>query len=78
MVNTLKFSDFPDALLNNSDLDSVGLENGANTKFKFMPSWSTATRPATPFNGLLGFNTDLVAYEYFDTVGNTWKQLATV
>ena len=34
-------------------------------------SWTTATRPSLPFTGMQGFNTSLVAMEYYN--GTTWQ-----
>ncbi len=75
MVNTVKFSEFPEANLDDSDLESVGLESGINIKTPKYPTWTTAGRPATPYNGLLGYNTTLMQYEFWDAVALVWAQL---
>lgn len=73
MVSTVKFSEFDDAPLVNDDLSSVGLENGVNVITTKYPTWQTITRPATPFVALMGYNTDLQSYEFWD--GLAWTQL---
>lgn len=75
MVNTKKFSEFTEASLDNSDLESVGLENGINIKTPKYPTWTTVGRPASPYNGLLGYNTTLQQYEFWDAVALVWTQL---
>lgn len=37
-----------------------------------LPSWDTAGRPGTPEDGLLGFNTDLLQIEFYDS--GDWRQ----
>lgn len=39
------------------------------------PNWATLTRPIPPVNGMLGFNTDLGALEWFKD--GTWYQVPT-
>lgn len=75
MVNTKKFSEFSVALQNNSDQEVVGLEAGVNIRSDRFLTWTTAGRPASPFNGLLGFNTTLQQYEFWDSVALAWTQL---
>lgn len=76
MTNTIKFSQFVTASLNQQSATVVGVENGVNYKSQRFLVWTIATRPATPFNGLLGFNTDLQQYEYWDAVALAWIQLS--
>lgn len=76
MVNTVKFSDFAVAAINDSTTQDVGLSSGINTREKKFYTWTTAGRPAAPFNGLLGLNTSLQQYEFWDSLANTWTQLA--
>ena len=39
-----------------------------------LPSWSTASRPSSPTNGLMGYNTTLAAMEYYyDNAG--WERM---
>lgn len=73
MVTTVKFSEFDNAALDDNDLSSVGLENGVNIKTPKYPTWTTAGRPATPFTPLLGYNTTIESYEFWD--GTQWTQL---
>jgi hypothetical protein len=75
MVNTVKFSQFATAPLTSANTEVVGLESGVNVQSTRFLSWTTAGRPATPFNGLLGINTTLEAYEYWDSVTAAWVQL---
>ncbi len=74
MVLTKKFSEFVDATLTDSTNDLVGLSNGANAKSKKVTEWTTATRPTPPFDGLLGYNTDLKLYEFYDSATLMWIQ----
>ena len=76
MVNTVKFSQFVTAPLTNANNEVVGLESGVNVQSVRFLSWTTAGRPATPFNGLLGINTSFQEYEYWDAVSSMWVQLA--
>lgn len=75
MVSTIKFSEFVAADLNDATNTVVGLSGGVNAISGKVITWTTSTRPATPFNGLLGYNTDLSQYEYYDTVTASWIQL---
>ncbi len=75
MVFTKKFSEFDDADLGDQDNELVGLSNGLNAKSSKVIVWTTATRPLTPFDGLLGYNTNLNQYEYYDDSIPDWVQL---
>lgn len=75
MVLTKKFSEFDNADLSSSDNRLVGYGDGINIKADKVTRWTTATRPASPFNGLAGYNIDFSQIEYFDIVTNTWIQL---
>lgn len=76
MTLTKKFSEFSVALQNNSDEEVVGLETGINVRSERFLNWTTAGRPVSPFNGLLGLNTDLQNYEFWDEVAMMWTQMA--
>lgn len=76
MVNTKKFSEFDAADINDSTTQDVGLSSGVNTREKKFYTWTTAGRPATPFNGLLGLNTDTQTYEFWDSLAAMWVQMA--
>src|SRR5678815_1530259 len=76
MTNTIKFSQFATAQLNQQSATVVGVENTVNVKSQRFLTWTIAMRPAAPFNGLLGFNTDLQQYEYWDSLAATWIQLS--
>lgn len=75
MVLSKKFSQFATAAQNNSDQKVVGLEGGVNVQSARFLSWTTAGRPSLPFNGLLGLNTTLEAYEFYNSVSMAWEQL---
>lgn len=80
MVNTIKFSQFGSADPNDSNNTLVGITDpagGSNIKYPFTPSWTTAGRPATPYNGLLGYNTDSDEWEYYQASTGAWLQFAT-
>lgn len=72
MVNTVKFSQFAQADISDPALQTVGLSGGANTREPKFTEWTTSTRPVTPYPGLLGYNSTLVAYEFWD--GTAWIQ----
>jgi|SRR6185503_8365464 len=80
MVNTKKFSQFSNADLNDSTNKLVGIGSGINIIADKITHWTTATRPgisppATPANGLLGYNTDLGLYEFYNSTTAQWMQL---
>lgn len=75
MVSTIKFSEFSNASVDDDAIYDVGLAGGINTKQRKFVEWTTATRPVTPYDGLLGYNTDLSLYEYWDNVSGAWSQL---
>lgn len=81
MVLTKKFSEFVNVTpqtISDANEKMVGLENGANMQSTRYFEWDTAGRPPTPFNGLLGINTDLEQYEYWNSVDMEWIQLVNV
>jgi hypothetical protein len=42
----------------------------------FTPTnWTTATRPASPLTGQMGYNTTLNSPEYYD--GSSWQSITT-
>jgi hypothetical protein len=53
MVNTIKFSQFPNASLSDASTEVVGLATGLNIKTPKVVVWTTATRPSPPLDGLL-------------------------
>jgi len=75
MVNTIKFSQFNQGNLSDTTDMVVGFGSGANLKVPLILTWTTATRPATPYNGLLGYNTDLDQWEFFNSTLMIWIQL---
>lgn len=75
MVLTKKFSQFNVAALDDAAQEVVGLENGVNIRSTRFLTWTVATRPAIPFNGLLGYNTELQKYEFYDAAVPEWVQL---
>lgn len=79
MVNTKKFSEFVNVTpttISDANEKLVGLESGVNMQSTRFLSWTTAGRPPTPFNGLLGVNTTLKKYEWWDSFTSAWLQLA--
>lgn len=77
MVQTIKFSQFSNVNLNNSANKLVGVAPGVNFQVPETVSWTTATRPSSPYDGLLGYNTDLTAYEFWNLGITAWVQLAS-
>jgi hypothetical protein len=77
MTNYIKFSQFSEANLNDSTTETVGIASGVNIKTPKVITWTTATRPTPPFDGLLGFNTDTQQYEFWDSSSSAWVQLAS-
>lgn len=79
MVQTIKFSQFTSAGLPNIGDTEVGLRSGANTNFTQQWTWyppgNTASRPTSPVEGILRFNTESHLYEYFDALTSAWQQL---
>ncbi len=78
MVSTIKFSQFGAASLTNTTNMTVGITSssgsGNNIQFPYTASWTTATRPSPAYSGLLGYNSNLTQYEYWN--GSVWIQLA--
>lgn len=76
MVNTVKFSDFASGNINTTTNFLVGassLSGGINIRIPFVTTWTTSGRPATPYAGLLGYNSTTGFYEYWD--GSAWIPL---
>ncbi len=76
MVNTVKFSEFAQADITDSALETVGLSGGANTREQKFVTWTLSTRPTTPYGGLLGYNSETVEYEFWDGI-SAWIALTT-
>jgi hypothetical protein len=77
MVLTAKFSSFANANLNDMTNKVVGVGGGENVIYPETITWTTSTRPISPYNGLQGFNTTLQVPEFWDAVLVQWVQLAT-
>lgn len=81
MVQTIKFSQFTSAGLPNIGDTEVGLRSGANTNFTQQWTWyppgNTASRPTSPVEGILRFNTESHLYEYFSNLTSSWQILDT-
>ena len=76
-VNTIKFSQFLTANLNDAGNTLVGIDSptgGNNIKTALINSWTTSTRPSPPYNGLSGFNSSLLQWEYWN--GTSWIQFS--
>ena len=82
MVDTIKFSEMTPGGDIDNDKKTPGLKDGGNVLFNnpwtFLPSGSTAARPAPApaMYNRLRFNTDDQIYEYYDSVAMLWTQLA--
>lgn len=77
MVATIKFSQFAAMSLTNTTNKLVGvsaLSSGQNFYTDYPLTWATSGRPTSPAAGVLGYNSDLGQYEYWN--GATWIQLA--
>lgn len=77
MVNTIKFSQFASANLSNTTNTGVGTNSptgGSNIQYSFPQTWTTVTRPTPGSNPLLGYNSTLGQYEYWN--GLQWLQIA--
>lgn len=77
MVNTVKFSQFATANLNDSSTQVVGLATGQNIRTPKVVSWTTGTRPVPPPAWVIGANSDLQQYEFWDPISSAWVQLAS-
>lgn len=74
-VSTIKFSQFNAVNLANTTNFLVGINSlsGGNNIYSSTPTiWTTAGRPSPPFAGLLGFNSTIEAYEWYN--GTQWVQ----
>lgn len=76
MTLTKKFSQFTAANLNSSSAKIVGYDGSDNIQADKVQTWTTLTRPASPFNGLFGYNTNFDQYEYYNGSLLAWVQLA--
>ncbi len=77
MVLTKKFSEFVEADLTDDENELVGLSGGQNARSAKVTEWTTATRPTPPFNGLMGYNTDLDLWEYYNESLASWVQFSS-
>lgn len=77
MVQTVKFSAFTAVDPEDTSVKYVGTGSGANVISEVPFRWTTSGRPASPYNGLIGYNTSLDQYEYWNESNGTWEQLAT-
>lgn len=76
MVSTIKFSKFAASVRTSSTNKNVGLSGGLNAQADLTVTWTTATRPTPPFNGLLGYNLDLSQYEFWASISSSWIPIA--
>jgi len=74
MVQTIKFSEFAAENLGDPTNTVVGVGGGVNVITPAVNAWTTATRPATPYLGLIGINATSQQYEYWN--GLEWVALA--
>lgn len=77
MTNTIKFSQFTEANLNDTTTETVGLATGLNIKTPKIVTWTTMGRPTPPPSWVIGANTDLAQYEFWDPISSSWIQLAS-
>lgn len=77
MVNTVKFSLFASATLSSNANKLAGYNSfsGTNVQADKVTTWTTLTRPTPPFDGLLGYNTTLEQYEYWNATLIAWVQI---
>jgi hypothetical protein len=76
-IQTIKFSQFTAVNLANTTNKLVGmssLSGGTNIYTNYPLTWTTAGRPITPQSGILGYNSTLSQYEYWN--GAAWVQFA--
>lgn len=77
MVLTKKFSEFTSGGTMEAGDQTAGLDAGANAIFdvalQFLPSGTTAQRPATPVASMIRYNTDTNLFEFYD--GSMWLPL---
>jgi len=90
MVNTIKFSQFNTGNLNDTTNQQVGFGSGSNYRLPLQNTWTVSTRPSSPFNGLMGFNTDNSTWEYWSqpdlmwltfqttNIGETWTEVTAL
>jgi hypothetical protein len=76
MVNTIKFSQFPSSTVGDPSNRNAGLSMGLNAITPEYYTWTTSTRPSTPSNGVAGYNSDLLGWEFWN--GTTWVQFTSV
>src|ERR1700678_2970576 len=75
-ISTIKFSQFPIGNIGDQSNIPVGLGDGNNIRVPYN-FWTTSTRPSSPYNGLLGYNTETFEYEYWNANTNEWIALLT-
>jgi hypothetical protein len=64
----------PDSWTKRSDGSTVWSERGGNVNSPV--SWTTATRPSSPFNGQTGLNTDFNGLETYNSTSSKWRILS--
>jgi hypothetical protein len=77
MVSTIKFSQFQAGNPADNTQTQVGVASGVNVISPRQNTWTTATRPASPFDGLMGYNTTLELWEYWQQSTLSWQQFIT-
>ena len=78
-INTIKMSAFQLADLDNPTNTLAGISDpsgGVNIKTPLTQTWTTAGRPISPYDGLMGYNTTLEVWEYFQNSTDAWVQFA--
>ena len=76
-VSTVKMSDFAVANPNTQTNEIVGISSpsgGINIRQPAILTWTTLTRPTMPYDGLMGYNTTLDYWEYFQASSSSWVQ----
>ncbi len=76
MVSTIKFSEFAAANIDDDGNTLVGLSGGLNAKGTTVNRWTSVGRPATPFDGLSGYNLDLHQWEFWNASISEWLQFS--
>lgn len=76
-ILTKKFSEFAVGDIADSARQTVGLQAGLNVRDPYFITWTLSGRPVAPYAGLLGYNSTLEQYEFWDQTSMMWVALAS-